>query len=221
MKQIETIPQLTTFTHKLKRYMNEEDVREIERAYAFAEAHHAGQYRISGDPYITHPLSVADILADLKMDLTIIIAALLHDVVEDTTATLDDLRRLFGEEIATIVDGVTKLRRIQFQSKEEQQAENYRKMLLAMARDVRVILIKLADRLHNMRTLKFRTEEDQRRIAEETLEIYAPIAHRLGISAIKWELEDTALRYLSPQHYYRIVHLMKKSGLSANRISKK
>ncbi|MDY0323409.1 MAG: bifunctional (p)ppGpp synthetase/guanosine-3',5'-bis(diphosphate) 3'-pyrophosphohydrolase [Candidatus Carbobacillus sp.] len=210
MKQIETIPQYTTFIHKLKRYMHEKDVQEIEQAYAFAEEHHAGQYRISGDPYITHPLAVADILADLKMDRTIIIAALLHDVVEDTTVTLDDVRRHFGEEIATIVDGVTKLRRIQFQSKEEQQAENYRKMLIAMARDVRVILIKLADRLHNMRTLKFRTEEDQRRIAEETLEIYAPIAHRLGISAIKWELEDTALRYLSPQHYYRIVHLMKK-----------
>ncbi|MBE3596839.1 MAG: bifunctional (p)ppGpp synthetase/guanosine-3',5'-bis(diphosphate) 3'-pyrophosphohydrolase [Hydrogenibacillus sp.] len=194
----------------LRQYMTEQDIASARRAFEFAARHHEGQYRISGDPYITHPLAVAEILADLRMDATIIIAALLHDIVEDTSATLEDVRTMFGAEVATLVDGATKLRRIQFQSKEEQQAENYRKMLLAMARDVRVILIKLADRLHNMRTLKFRTEEDQRRIAEETLDIYAPIAHRLGISKIKWELEDIALRFLNPQSYYRIVHLMKK-----------
>ncbi|MBE3563412.1 MAG: bifunctional (p)ppGpp synthetase/guanosine-3',5'-bis(diphosphate) 3'-pyrophosphohydrolase [Hydrogenibacillus schlegelii] len=191
-------------------YLSEADRARVREAYVFAARHHDGQYRISGDPYITHPVAVAEILAELRLDATVLIAALLHDIVEDTAVTLEDVRAAFGDEVASLVDGVTKLRRIQFQSKEEQQAENYRKMLLAMARDIRVILIKLADRLHNMRTLKFRSEEDQRRIAEETLDIYAPIAHRLGISKIKWELEDIALRFLNPQQYYRIVHLMKK-----------
>lgn len=191
-------------------YMSEEDLKLVEKAYKTAERLHEGQLRKSGEPYITHPVAVAQILVDLHMDAVIVAAALLHDVVEDTNTSLQQISEQFGEEIASLVDGVTKLRRIQYQSKEEQQAENHRKMILAMARDVRVILIKLADRLHNMRTLKYRNEDDQRRIANETLEIFAPIAHRLGISTIKWELEDLSLRYSNPQQYYRIVHLMKK-----------
>ncbi|MBE3554730.1 MAG: bifunctional (p)ppGpp synthetase/guanosine-3',5'-bis(diphosphate) 3'-pyrophosphohydrolase, partial [Thermicanus sp.] len=195
---------------KAKEYMTDDELDMVHKAYLFAEKAHEGQLRASGDPYITHPLAVAEILADLHMDHVILSAALLHDVVEDTHATLDQVRQEFGVEVAELVDGVTKLRRIKYKSQEEQQAENHRKMLLAMAKDVRVILIKLADRLHNMRTLKYRSEEDQRRIANETLEIFAPIAHRLGISTIKWELEDISLRYINPQQYYRIVHLMKK-----------
>jgi GTP pyrophosphokinase len=157
-----------------------------------------------------HPLAVAEILVNMQMDVTSVIAALLHDVVEDTTVSLDAVEKQFGKTCAMLVDGLTKLEKIKFKSKEEQQNENYRKMFVAMAQDIRVILIKLADRLHNMRTLKFQSEEAQRRIADETLEIFCPIAHRLGISAIKWEMEDIALRYLNPQQYYRIVNLMQK-----------
>ncbi len=190
--------------------MKEQDLERIKEAYDFAEQAHHGQVRKSGEPYILHPVTVADILVDMGMDVLSIIAALLHDVVEDTTVDLQTVRAKFGETCAMLVDGLTKLEKIRFQSKEEQQNENYRKMFVAMAQDIRVILIKLADRLHNMRTLKFQSEESQRRIAYETLEIFCPIAHRLGISAIKWEMEDIALRYLNPQQYYRIANLMKK-----------
>lgn len=194
---------------KASSYMKEQDVKRIRDAYDYAEEAHRGQTRKSGEPYILHPVAVAEILAGMQMDVATIEAALLHDVVEDTTVTLDDLEARFGKTLTGLVDGLTKLERIQFRSKEEQQNENYRKMFVAMANDIRVILIKLADRLHNMRTLKFQTEESQRRIAHETLEIYCPIAHRLGISTIKWEMEDIALRFLNPQQYYRIAHLMK------------
>lgn len=190
--------------------MKEQDLIRIKEAYDFAEQAHHGQVRKSGEPYILHPVTVADILVDMGMDVLSIIAALLHDVVEDTTVDLATVRAKFGETCAMLVDGLTKLEKIRFQSKEEQQNENYRKMFVAMAQDIRVILIKLADRLHNMRTLKYQSEESQRRIAYETLEIFCPIAHRLGISAIKWEMEDIALRYLNPQQYYRIANLMKK-----------
>lgn len=190
--------------------MKEQDLERIKEAYDFAEQAHHGQVRKSGEPYILHPVTVADILVDMGMDVLSIIAALLHDVVEDTTVDLQTVRAKFGETCAMLVDGLTKLEKIRFQSKEEQQNENYRKMFVAMAQDIRVILIKLADRLHNMRTLKYQSEESQRRIAYETLEIFCPIAHRLGISAIKWEMEDIALRYLNPQQYYRIANLMKK-----------
>jgi GTP pyrophosphokinase len=195
---------------KASSYLKESDLKRIREAYEFAEQAHAGQVRKSGEPYILHPLAVAEILVNMQMDTTSIIAALLHDVVEDTTVSLETVHDKFGPICAMLVDGLTKLEKIKFKTKEEQQNENYRKMFVAMARDIRVILIKLADRLHNMRTLKYQSEESQRRIAYETLEIFCPIAHRLGISAIKWEMEDIALRYLNPQQYYRIVNLMQK-----------
>ncbi|OBZ19237.1 (p)ppGpp synthetase [Bacillus sp. FJAT-27264] len=195
---------------KAGAYIKEKDLLRITEAYEFAEQAHHGQVRKSGEPYILHPLAVADIVVNMQMDVISIIAALLHDVVEDTTVSLEQIRANFGDTCAMLVDGLTKLERIRFRSKEEQQNENYRKMFIAMAQDIRVIVIKLADRLHNMRTLKYQSEESQRRISYETLEIFCPIADRLGISAIKWEMEDIALRYLNPQQYYRIANLMHK-----------
>ncbi|MGC7873665.1 RelA/SpoT family protein [Desulfosporosinus sp. SYSU MS00001] len=177
----------------------------VDKAYRFAEKAHRNQLRNSGEDYILHPLEVAQILADLEMDEATIAAALLHDVVEDTEYTITDIEKEFGSEIALLVDGVTKLGRIAYKSKVEQQVENLRKMFLAMAKDIRVILIKLADRLHNMRTLKYHSVEKQKEIAQETLEIFAPLANRLGIFRIKWELEDLSFRYLKPQEYYDLV----------------
>lgn len=191
-------------------YQPDASVDLIRKAYDLAHAAHQGQIRASGEEYIHHPLSVAKILTELQIDAITISVAILHDVVEDTTYTIDEMNEIFGGEISMLIDGVTKLSRMECKSKEEQQLENYRKMFLAMARDIRVILIKLADRLHNMRTLKCMREDKQQRIAKETIEIYAPLANRLGISNIKWELEDLSLRYLEPETYYDLVEKVKQ-----------
>lgn len=202
--------ELDNFMTLVKSYLLADQCKEIIRAFELADKAHATQFRASGEPYIMHPLAVATILAHLQIDDTTLIAALLHDVVEDTTYTTEDIKSLFGEEVAFLVDGVTKLNQFQYHTKEEQQMENYRKMILAMAKDVRVVVIKLADRLHNMRTLKHMRSDKQKRIAKETLEIFAPLAHRLGIFNIKWELEDLSFRYLEPDKYYDLVEQMQQ-----------
>src|SRR5215217_716584 len=182
-------------------YLRPEDLTQIESAYHFSKKAHEGQFRKSGEPYISHPLAVADILAQWHMDPQALTAALLHDVTEDTEVTKTEISRKFGKPVAELVDGVSKLDKIEFETHEKAQAENFRKMLLAMARDVRVILIKLADRLHNMRTLDAVDGVKRRRIARETLEIYAPIANRLGLNAIYQELEDLSFKHLYPDRY--------------------
>ena len=203
-----TIAELTA---KVAAYDPSTDAEWLQRVYEMADRAHEGQRRASGESYIEHPLAVAAILADLEMDRQTIASALLHDVVEDTTITSDQVGAAFGEEIATLVDGVTKLTRIPYQSKEDAQVENLRKMFMAMARDIRVIIIKLADRLHNMRTLSSLPPAKQVAIARETLDIYAPIAHRLGIWKIKWEIEDECLKYLDPEPYREIVERVAKT----------
>ena len=186
------------------QYQPGADVDQLRQAYQFSSAVHDGQKRLSGEPYVIHPVAVAGVLADLKLDVPSIIGGLLHDTVEDTLATLPEIEEAFGDEVAALVDGVTKLSRVNFTSHEEKQAENFRKMIMAMAKDIRVVLIKLADRTHNMRTLQHLAPEKQQRIAQETLDIYAPIAHRLGIYWIKSELEDLALKHLRPEIYARL-----------------
>lgn len=195
---------------RIKEYEPEADVAQIERAYQYAKTAHEGQKRISGEDYISHPVEVAYILTEIEMDTASICAALLHDVLEDTFMTYEEVEKEFGEEIALLVDGVTKLSRLEFKSKQDAQAENLRRMFIAMAKDIRVILIKLADRLHNMRTLNYQPEHKQKEIAEETMEIFAPLAHRLGIFKFKWELEDLAFFYLDPDMYYQIARRLKQ-----------
>jgi GTP pyrophosphokinase len=186
------------------------DVRELQRAYLYSEAAHRGQKRLSGEDFIEHPLAVATVLADLGMDVVTLEAALLHDVVEDTPFTLEEIEQEFGEEVSSLVDGLTKLEKIRFRSREAEQAENVRKMMVAMARDIRVLLIKLADRLHNMRTLYALSRQKQQQIATETLEIYAPLARRLGVDRIKWELEDLSFQTLHPRRFEEIKSLVEK-----------
>lgn len=190
------------------QYMAPADAEKVKLAYDWASELHHNQFRKSGEPYIIHPIQVAGILAELKMDTATVISGYLHDVVEDTPATTQDIEDKFGATIAQIIDGVTKISKIEYKNSREQLAENHRKLLLAMSKDIRVIIVKLADRLHNMRTLGALREEKQRRIASETLDIYAPLADRLGISTIKWELEDLALSYLDPEKYYMIASQM-------------
>src|SRR6187402_2914834 len=186
---------------KVRGYSPDADLELLRKAYVFSALEHKGQIRHSGEPYLVHPMEVADILADMKLDAVCIAAGLLHDVVEDTLTTPDKIREKFGEDVAHIVEGVTKIGAIPFSSSEERQAENFRKMLLAMVDDIRVILVKLADRLHNMRTLNHLSDDRRVLIAQETRDIYAPIANRLGMGKVKNELEELSFRYLEPQAY--------------------
>lgn len=211
MMMVQTKKDLEKLHRRVTDYNpSEGEWRTIERAYEFALSAHAGQNRESGESYITHPLAVAMILAELELDLVTVVAGLLHDVVEDTDITLEQVAEEFGSEVVLLIDGVTKLSRLEFKSREEQQAETLRKMFLAMAKDIRVILIKLADRTHNMRTLHYLRGFKQKEIARETLEIFAPLAHRLGIYKIKGELEDYAFRYLQHEEYYRLAEKLTK-----------
>ncbi|HEY9479657.1 MAG TPA: HD domain-containing protein, partial [Gemmatimonadaceae bacterium] len=180
----------------------------LTRAFRFGQQAHLGQKRSSGDDYVSHCVEVAKILADLHLDSVTIASGLIHDVVEDTSVTVADIEREFGREIAQIVDGVTKIGNISFRSRQERQVENYRKLLLSVAKDVRVILIKLADRLHNMRTLDYLPEDKRRRIAQETMDLYAPLAHRFGMARMRWELEDLAFKHLEPLEYRKLARLV-------------
>src|SRR5438046_4201755 len=189
---------------KVRRNHPQADLNLLRRAYLFSAREHKGQKRASGESYLVHPLEVANILADMRLDEVSVATGLLHDVVEDTLVEPEVIRESFGEEIAHLVDGLTKIAQISNQSREEQQAENVRKMLLAMVDDVRVVLVKLADRLHNMRTLQYLNPEKRKRISRETLDIYAPIAHRLGMSVVRGELEDLSFRYLEPEAFFAL-----------------
>jgi len=203
--------QFAELRNQLAEYLTKEQVELVAKAFAMAEVAHSGQQRSSGDPYITHPVAVAQILANMHMDYQSIIAAMLHDVIEDTPVSKEDIAANFGEKIAELVDGVSKLAQLKFESRAEAQAENLRKMMLAMARDIRVILIKLADRLHNMRTLEALPRDKQRRIALETLEIYAPIANRLGMNNFRVEFEDLGFSYLYPVRYRVLKEAVRKA----------
>ena len=205
--------ELQTLIDEIPKYQPGADLELLERAYRFSEKSHRGQQRASGEPYVSHPLEVANLLVNFKMDVTTVTAGLLHDVLEDTQATKADLEQEFGREIAELVDGVTKIGKLAFSSREERQAENFRKMLVAMARDLRVLMIKLADRLHNMRTLDYLPAEKAKKIGQETLDIYAPLAHRLGMAKVKAELEDLALRALHPDAYVDLQRRVAKRRL--------
>ena len=192
----------------IDQHRDDEEIKQIEKAFEFAKRLHEGQYRISEEPYIIHPVEVAKILIDLKVDSHTLQAAFLHDILEDTDTKPEEIRELFGDDVLNLVQGVTKLGKLQFKSKEERQAENFRRLFIAMASDIRIIFLKLADRLHNMRTLNFMSVNKQQKIAKETLDIFAPLANRLGIGKIKAELEDLSLRYLEPDKYFEIAQLV-------------
>src|SRR5256886_421475 len=199
-----TVTKFRELMRRMRATRPNDDLGLIRKAYEYSQKHHAGQTRASGEPYLVHPLEVALVLSEMKMDPVAIVAGLLHDSVEDTSVTIVDIRKEFGEEVAHIVEGVTKISAIDFASREEQQAENLRKMMLAMVDDIRVVLIKLADRLHNMRTLEHLAPDRRQKIAQETLDIYAPIAHRLGMGKIRGELEDLGFRYVDPIGYQQV-----------------
>src|SRR5690348_2149016 len=210
-----TLTKFRELMKKLEENRPNDNLDLVRKAYEYSQKYHAGQTRASGEPYLVHPLEVAVVLADMKMDPISVAAGLLHDSVEDTSVTIVDIRKEFGEQVAHIVEGVTKISKIDFATREEQQAENLRKMMLAMVDDIRVVLIKLADRLHNMRTLEHLPPDRQQKIAEETLEIYAPIAHRLGMGKIRGELEDLGFRFLDPLGYEQVekaVNARRKEG---------
>ena len=217
VRQIDTYEELQAIIRESGKEFDREQIAE---AFLLADRKHRGQKRSSGEPYIIHPLSVAAILVDLGMDTQSVVAGLLHDVVEDTDCTLEDITQEFGREVALLIDGVTKLDRIPFSSKEEEQAENLRKMLMAMAQDIRVIIIKFADRMHNLSTLEFMSPQKQRDKARECLEVYAPIAHRLGMRMVKETMEDVSLMYLDPAAYKEIdEHLEARSRTRTQFIS--
>jgi len=195
----------------LTQKWEDEDIKQVEKAFLFAQKLHEGQYRISEEPYIIHPVEVAKILVNLKVDSHTLIAAFLHDILEDTDTKPEEIKELFGEDVLNLVQGVTKLGKLQFKSNEERQAENFRRLFIAMANDIRVIFLKLADRLHNMRTLNFMAANKQQKIARETLDIFAPLANRLGIGKVKAELEDLSLRYLEPDKYFEIAQLVSQT----------
>src|SRR6478736_2560924 len=195
---------------RVEKHRPGDDLDLIRRAYIFSAKEHKGQVRASGEPYLTHPLEVSNILAEMRMDAATVSVGLLHDVVEDTLVSLEDVEQLFGPEVSHIVDGVTKISQIHFTSKEEKQAENFRKMLLAMTDDIRVIMVKFADRLHNMRTLKFLSAERREAIARETMDIYAPLANRLGMGKMRGELEDLAFSYLDPRGYRELKDVLER-----------
>src|SRR5947208_6566154 len=210
-----TVTKFRELLRRMKANRPTEDLELVRKAYEFSQKHHAGQSRASGEPYLVHPLEVALVLAEMKMDPVSVVAGLLHDSVEDTSVTVVDIRKEFGEQVAHIVEGVTKISQIDFHTREEQQAENLRKMMLAMVDDIRVVLIKLADRLHNMRTLEHLPPDRQQKIAQETLDIYAPIAHRLGMGKIRGELEDLGFRHVDAIGYQQVhdtVEAKRKAG---------
>src|SRR5690348_18341460 len=210
-----TVTKFRELLRRMRENRPNDDLELVRKAYEFSQKHHSGQQRASGEPYLVHPLEVALVLAEMKMDPVAVAAGLLHDSVEDTSVTIQDISKEFGEQVAHIVEGVTKISKIDFATREEQQAENLRKMMLAMVDDIRVVLIKLADRLHNMRTLEHLQPDRQHKIAEETLEIYAPIAHRLGMGKIRGELEDLAFPYVDPIGYEQVrdaVEARRKEG---------
>jgi len=213
--------ELSNLIEKIDQNCNNVDKDFVIKAYNFALKAHENQKRESGEPYINHPVDVACILAEMGMDTSTITAGILHDVIEDTNFSYEDITNLFSKEVADLVEGVTKLEKIAYKTKEEQQADNVRKMLLAMAKDIRVIIIKLADRLHNIRTLKYKAVQKQKQIAKETLDIYAPLAHRLGMSKIKWELEDLSFRYLKPEEYYSLVDAISEKRVEREEYIKK
>src|SRR3954467_14509839 len=196
---------------KVEKHHPGDNLDLIRRAYIFSAKEHKGQVRASGEPYLTHPIEVSNILAEMKMDAVTVSVGLLHDVVEDTLVSLEDVESMFGPEVAHIVDGVTKISQIQFTSKEEKQAENFRKMLLAMTDDIRVIMVKFADRLHNMRTLAYLKADRREAIARETMDIYAPLANRLGMGKIRGELEDLAFSYLDPRAYQELKDIVERN----------